>query len=111
MMVHAYMFLQVAVFYKVQTLHGLLQSMESCLLHAPSGGNNCRTFGGKIFLEQGAFHWPEFWIQLNIFMDIKVALLLKLLATQITFSPTGFTSFITIEKLTSVVVNGFGRIQ
>jgi hypothetical protein len=74
---------------------------------------NVKTFGEKIFLEQGTFQWPEFWIQLTIFMDNKVALLLKLLATQITIIPTGFTSFIITEKLTSVVsvVNGFGRIQ
>jgi hypothetical protein len=54
MMLHAYMFLQAVIIlsvshtgYKVQTLHGLLQSMVPCLLYALSGGNNCKNLWFK----------------------------------------------------------------
>ena len=41
--------------YKVQTLHALLQSMEPCIFMHTQVIITVRTFGKKIFLEQGAF--------------------------------------------------------
>ena len=46
------------------------------------------TFGDNIFVAQGTFQWPKFWIQLNILVYMKLSLLLKLLVTRFAISPT-----------------------
>jgi len=58
--------------YKVQTLHGLPQSMQPCLFMHTQVVITVRTFGKKIFLEQGAFQWPKVWIQLTYLWTTKL---------------------------------------